>query len=66
SFTLDALALKLSDFCNVEVQYFKFHTRINPQAISKVQITFKDKARVDEKVEHTWEYVSILKRLATP
>jgi hypothetical protein len=36
------------------------------QAISKMQITFKDKARADEKAEHTWEYVSILKRLATP
>jgi len=31
-----------------------------------MQITFKDKARVDEKVQHTREYVSILKRLATP
>jgi hypothetical protein len=30
-----------------------------------MQITFKDKARADEKEEHTWEYVSILKRLAT-
>jgi hypothetical protein len=29
-----------------------------------MQITFKDKARADEKAEHTWrEYVSILKRL---
>jgi hypothetical protein len=36
------------------------------QAISKMQITFKDKARADEKAQHTWEYVSILKRLATP
>jgi hypothetical protein len=35
-------------------------------AISKMQITFKDKARADEKAQHTWEYVSILKRLATP
>jgi hypothetical protein len=33
-----------------------------------MQITFKDKARADEKAQHTWEkkYVSILKRLATP
>ena len=31
-----------------------------------MQITFKDKARADEKAEHTSEYVSILKRLATP
>jgi hypothetical protein len=29
------------------------------QAVSKMQITFKDKARADEKAEHTWEYVSI-------
>jgi len=36
------------------------------QAISKMQITFKDKARTDEKAQHTGEYVSILKRLATP
>jgi hypothetical protein len=36
------------------------------QAISKMQITFKDKARADEKAQHAWEYVSILKRLATP
>jgi hypothetical protein len=36
------------------------------QAISKMQITFKDKARADEEAQHTWEYVSILKRLATP
>jgi len=31
-----------------------------------MQIKFKDKARADEKAEHTREYVSILKRLATP
>jgi hypothetical protein len=31
-----------------------------------MQITFKDKARADEKAQHTWEYVSILKSLATP
>jgi hypothetical protein len=36
------------------------------QATSKMQITFKDKARADEKAQHTREYVSILKRLATP
>jgi hypothetical protein len=35
------------------------------QAISKMQITLKDKAQADEKAQHTWEYVSILKRLAT-
>jgi ATP-dependent Zn protease len=31
-----------------------------------MQIMFKDKAGADEKAEHTCEYVSILKRLATP
>jgi len=36
------------------------------QAISKMQITFKDKGCADEKAEQPWEYVSILKRLATP
>jgi hypothetical protein len=30
-----------------------------------MRITFKDKARADEKAQHTREYVSILKRLAT-
>ena len=28
-----------------------------------MQIRYKDKARTDEKAEHIWEYVSILKRL---
>jgi hypothetical protein len=36
------------------------------QAISKMQITPKDKAWADEKAQHTWEYVSILRRSATP
>jgi hypothetical protein len=36
------------------------------EAISKMQITFKDKARADEKAQHTREYVSILRRSATP
>jgi hypothetical protein len=35
------------------------------EAISKMQITFKDKARADEKTEHTREYVNILRRPAT-
>jgi len=39
---------------------------LNEHAISKIKITFKDKARADEKAEHTCEYVSILKRFATP
>jgi hypothetical protein len=38
----------------------------NLEAISKMQITFKDKARAYEKEEHTREYVSILRRSATP
>ena len=42
------------------------HFWMEIQAISKMQITFKDKARADEKAEHTCEYVSILKRFATP
>jgi hypothetical protein len=36
-----------------------------PQPVSKRQIALKDKARVDEKAEHTWEYMSILKKPAT-
>jgi hypothetical protein len=36
------------------------------EAISIMQITFKYKARADEKAEHTREYVSILRRAATP
>jgi hypothetical protein len=31
-----------------------------------MQIRFKDKARADEKAEHTREYESILRRSATP
>ena len=31
-----------------------------------MQIASKDKARADEKAQQTWEYVSILKRLAAP
>ena len=33
--------------------------------VSKFQITPKIKARADEKAQHTLEYVSILRRLAT-
>jgi hypothetical protein len=40
-------------------------TAIIREVISKMQITFKDKARADEKAEHTLEYVSILRRSAT-
>jgi hypothetical protein len=36
------------------------------QPISKRQIAPKDKARADEKAEHTLAYVSILKKPATP
>ncbi len=36
------------------------------QAISKMQIASKEKARADEKAQHTYgEYVSILRRAAT-
>jgi transcriptional regulator with PAS, ATPase and Fis domain len=31
-----------------------------------MKVAFKDKARADEKTQHTRQYVSILKRLATP
>ncbi|MDH3882782.1 MAG: hypothetical protein OET63_01095, partial [Desulfobacterales bacterium] len=33
--------------------------------VSKCQIAFESKAQADEKAQHTWEYVSILKRSAT-
>ncbi len=33
--------------------------------VSKRQITFESKAQADEKAQHTFEYVSILKRSAT-
>jgi hypothetical protein len=33
--------------------------------VSKPQIAFESKAQADEKAQHTWEYVSILKRPAT-
>jgi hypothetical protein len=33
--------------------------------VSKLQIRFKGKAQADEKAQHTWFYVSILKRFAT-
>jgi hypothetical protein len=33
--------------------------------ISKSQIAFESKAQADEKAQHTFEYVSILKRSAT-
>jgi hypothetical protein len=33
--------------------------------LSKRQIAFEIKAQADEKAQHTWEYVSILKRPAT-
>jgi hypothetical protein len=32
--------------------------------VSKPQIRFKGKVPADEKAQHTWWYVSILKRLA--
>jgi hypothetical protein len=33
--------------------------------VSKPQIAFESKAQADEKAQHTWKYVSILKRSAT-
>ncbi len=36
------------------------------QAVSKMQIVSKYKTRADEKAQHTREYVSILRRAATP
>jgi hypothetical protein len=48
------------------LNYLTFLWYSTLQAISRIQITFKDKAQADEKAQHTREYVSILKRLATP
>ena len=36
------------------------------EVVSKPQIASKNKARSDEKAQHTWKYVSILKKTATP
>jgi hypothetical protein len=38
---------------------------MQPEAVSKPQIRFEGKAQADEKAQHTWEYVSILRRSAT-
>jgi len=35
------------------------------EVASKRQIAFESKAQADEKTQHTWQYVSILKRSAT-
>jgi hypothetical protein len=35
------------------------------KVVSKPQIMLESKAQADEKAQHTWQYVSILKRLAT-
>jgi hypothetical protein len=35
------------------------------EVVSKFQIMFESKAQADEKAQHTYEYVSILKRRAT-
>jgi hypothetical protein len=37
-----------------QVVNFANQARFCLQAISKMQITFKDKARADEKAQHTW------------
>jgi hypothetical protein len=34
----------------------------SPEVVSKRQIVFENKAQADEKAQHTYEYVSILKR----
>jgi hypothetical protein len=44
---------------------FKDKARADEKA-QHTRITFKDKARADEKAQHTREYVSILRRSATP
>ncbi len=52
---------------SVNDKYYEYSIKdFSLEAISKMQITFKDKARADEKAEHTQEYVSILRRPATP
>jgi membrane-associated PAP2 superfamily phosphatase len=53
-------------FAFISVYFVLSAMNIRLQGVSKMQITFKDKARADEKAEPTWEYVSILRRLATP
>ena len=35
---------------------------VSLEVFSKRQIGFESKAQADEKAQHTWEYVSILKR----
>jgi hypothetical protein len=51
-----------SEICGV----LAYHTfPIQLEAVSKPQIRFKGKAQTDEKAQHTQEYVSILRRLAT-
>jgi hypothetical protein len=37
----------------------------NQEVVSKLQIAFESKAQADEKAQHTFKYVSILKRFAT-
>jgi len=36
------------------------------ESISKMWIRVQGKAQIDSKAEHTWRYVSILNRFATP
>jgi hypothetical protein len=56
----------INDLTSKKIPLTACTNRKKLQAISKMQITFKDKARADEKAQHTRKYVSILKRLATP
>jgi hypothetical protein len=58
----DTIAVGRAAFCNRNHLFLK-GKRL--EAISKPQIAFDGKARADEKAQHTWEYVSILKRFST-
>jgi hypothetical protein len=50
---------------NFVLNLFTYLRNPTIEAISEMQITFKDKARADEKAEHTRQYVSTLRRPAT-
>jgi hypothetical protein len=47
------------------VSGYSFQPRFKEKWFSKPQIAFESKAQADEKAQHTFKYVSILKRLAT-
>jgi hypothetical protein len=48
-----------------QVFYSVLSPQNSPEVVIKLQMMFENKARADEKAQHTCEYVSILKRLAT-